>query len=160
MVFQRWLRRRWPKTRSPDTCLSSVAGAVICSRLSGLTVRVRACSAKDWRRGVSFPMAFVNEIGTPIHSSVSRHDVFEVLRSARVRTPGIYDGRSGSYSGIGYPMMTVRRRASSLWPRTQAFSLVQNEFENSLYRARRSRWYGSYEIVIRPESARVARLTR
>jgi transposase len=39
-------------------------------------------------------------------------------RSAEVRTPGVCDGRSDSYAGIGYPMMTVRRRAVSLWPRT------------------------------------------
>ena len=26
--------------------------------------------------------------------------------------------RSDSYAGIGYPMMTMRRRAASLWPRT------------------------------------------
>ena len=43
---------------------------------------------------------------------------FGCTRSAWVRTPGSLDGRSGSYAGIGYPMMTVRRRAASLWPRT------------------------------------------
>ena len=39
-------------------------------------------------------------------------------QSARVRAPVPIDGRSDSYAGIGYPMMTVRRRAASLWPRT------------------------------------------
>jgi transposase len=47
------------------------------------------------------------------------------------------DGRSDSYAGVGYPMMTVRRRAFSLWPRTSAHALVQHKFEGSLYRARR-----------------------
>ena len=39
-------------------------------------------------------------------------------RSVGVRTPGFRDGRSDSYAGIGYPMMTVRRRSAPLWPRT------------------------------------------
>ena len=39
-------------------------------------------------------------------------------RSVGVRTPGSRDGRSDSYAGVGYPMMTVRRRAAPLWPRT------------------------------------------
>lgn len=39
-------------------------------------------------------------------------------QSAAVRTPGSLDGRSSSYTGVGYPMMTVRRRAAPLWPRT------------------------------------------
>ncbi len=60
-------------------------------------------------------------------------------RSAWVRTPGVLDGRSGSYAGVGYPMMTVRRRAASLWPRTWASPPVQHEFEDPLYRARRPR---------------------
>ena len=64
---------------------------------------------------------------------------FGCTRSAWVRTPGSRDGRSGSYAGVGYPMMTVRRRAASLWPRTWALPLVQHEFEDSLYRARRPR---------------------
>ena len=64
---------------------------------------------------------------------------FGCTRSAWVRTPGSRDGRSGSYAGVGYPMMTVRRRAASLWPRTWASPLVQHEFEDSLYRARRPR---------------------
>jgi hypothetical protein len=64
---------------------------------------------------------------------------FECTRSAWVRTPGVLDGRSGSYAGVGYPMMTVRRRAASLWPRTWASPPVQHEFEGSLYRARRPR---------------------
>jgi len=64
-------------------------------------------------------------------------------RSARVRTPVSIDGRSDSYSGVGYPMMTVRRRATSLWPRTWALPLVQHKFEGSLYRGRRPRWCGS-----------------
>jgi transposase len=47
--------------------------------------------------------------------------VADLMRqSAGVRTPGSRDGRSGSYAGIGHPMMTVRRRAASLWPRTLA----------------------------------------
>jgi transposase len=64
---------------------------------------------------------------------------FGCARSAWVRTPGSRDGRSGSYAGVGYPMMTVRRRAASLWPRTWASPPVQHEFEGSLYRARRPR---------------------
>ena len=64
---------------------------------------------------------------------------FECTRSAWVRTPGVLDGRSGSYAGVGYPMMTVRRRAASLWPRTWASPPVQHEFEDPLYRARRPR---------------------
>ena len=63
-------------------------------------------------------------------------------QSARVRAPVSIDGRSDSYAGIGYPMMTVRRRAASLWPRTWALPLVQHEFEDSLYRDRRPRWCG------------------
>ena len=63
-------------------------------------------------------------------------------QSARVRTPVSIDGRSDSYAGIGYPMMTVRRRAASLWPRTWALPLVQHKFEDSLYRDRRPRWCG------------------
>ena len=39
-------------------------------------------------------------------------------RSVRVRTPSFIDGLSNSHAGIGYPMMTVRRRAASFWPRT------------------------------------------
>ena len=35
-------------------------------------------------------------------------------RSVGVRTPGSRDGRSDSYAGVGYPMMTVRRRAAPL----------------------------------------------
>lgn len=34
-----------------------------------------------------------------------------------LRTPSYFDGRSNSYSGIGYPMMTVRRKAASIWLR-------------------------------------------
>jgi transposase len=45
------------------------------------------------------------------------------IRSAQVRTPDKIDGRSDSYAGVGYPMMTVRRRAASLWPRTWAVCL-------------------------------------
>jgi hypothetical protein len=52
-------------------------------------------------------------------------------QSARVRAPVPIDGRSDSYAGIGYPMMTVRR-----------LPLVQHEFEDSLYRDRRPRWCG------------------
>ena len=63
-------------------------------------------------------------------------------QSAWVRAPKILDGRSSSYSGIGYPMMTVRRRAASLWPRTLACLPVQNKFEGSLYRVRRPGRYG------------------
>jgi hypothetical protein len=54
-------------------------------------------------------------------------------RSAGVRTPGSRDGRSDSYAEVGYPMMTVGRRAASLWPRTWASLPVQHEFEGSLY---------------------------
>ncbi|MFO7477410.1 MAG: IS66 family transposase, partial [Methyloceanibacter sp.] len=34
-----------------------------------------------------------------------------------LRTPSCFDGRSNSYSGIGYPMMTLRRKAASIWLR-------------------------------------------
>ena len=33
------------------------------------------------------------------------------------RAPGFLDGRSNSYSGIGYPMMTLRRKAASFYLR-------------------------------------------
>jgi transposase len=36
----------------------------------------------------------------------------------RTRRSGFLDGRSNSCPGIGYPMMTVRRKASSFWLRT------------------------------------------
>jgi len=83
-------------------------------------------------------------------------------RSAWVRTPGVLDGRSDSYAGVGYPMMTVRRRAASLWPRTWATSPpVQHEFEDPLYRARRPRWCGSWVGGgLRRRAARAGRWTR
>jgi hypothetical protein len=63
-------------------------------------------------------MAFVNNLGraSPI---ARRPDVTFSMSAIRTgEDAGYLDGRSGSYSGIGYPMMTVRRRAASLWPRT------------------------------------------
>ena len=38
-------------------------------------------------------------------------------RPVELRTSSCFDGRSNSYSGIGYPMMTVRRKAASIWLR-------------------------------------------
>lgn len=66
-------------------------------------------------------MAFVNcfEHSFPI----ARFGTWIFDAYAWVRTPSVLDGRSDSYAGIGYPMMTVRRRAASLWPRTSAFPL-------------------------------------
>jgi transposase len=52
-----------------------------------------------------------------VHRSVGT-SVVGWTRSARVRTPSSRDGRSGSYAGVGHPMMTVRRRAAPLRPRT------------------------------------------
>src|SRR4051812_1916720 len=46
-------------------------------------------------------------------------------RSAEVRASILYDGRSNSHAGILRPMMTMRRRAASLWERTSAQGPVQ-----------------------------------
>ena len=70
----------------------------------------------------------------------------------------VLDGRSSSYSRVGYLMMTVRRRSASFWPRTSAYRLVQNEFEGSLYRARRPGLCGQQGIEIIRQFGSCARL--
>ena len=46
-------------------------------------------------------------------------------QSAEVRASVLYDGRSNSHAGILRPMMTMRRRAASLWKQTSARGPVQ-----------------------------------
>src|SRR5215212_7321108 len=46
-------------------------------------------------------------------------------QSAEVRASILYDGRSNSHAGTLRPMMTMRRRAASLWERTSAQGPVQ-----------------------------------
>lgn len=74
--------------------------------------------AKRLERGKFISYGLCQGIWTCVaHRSVGT-SVVGWTRSARVRTPGSRDGRSDSYAGVGYPMMTVRRRAAPLWPRT------------------------------------------
>ena len=74
-----------------------------------------------WHDGVGMCL-FIKRLCQDIWTYVVYRSVgtsgIRCIRSARVRTPGSRDGRSDSYSGVGYPMMTVRRRAAPLWPRT------------------------------------------
>ena len=74
--------------------------------------------AKRLERGKFISYGLCQDIWTyVVYRSVGTSGI-RCIRSARVRTPGSRDGRSDSYSGVGYPMMTVRRRAAPLWPRT------------------------------------------
>jgi transposase len=52
------------------------------------------------------------------HRLQSRQHIARCSRSGWVRAPEILDGCSNSCPGIGYPMVTMRRKAASIWLRT------------------------------------------
>jgi hypothetical protein len=73
---------------------------------------------KRLERGRFISYGLVNRFEHSFPTAPLGRGYFRCIQSARVRTPSVLDGRSDSYAGIGYPMMTVRRRAASLRPRT------------------------------------------
>ena len=78
----------------------------------------RAGSARPARRFLLWPLS--RRLGVFYHRLDQGRGWLDSHNPQRRGRRVSRDGRSDSYAGVGYPMMTVRRRAASLWPRTWA----------------------------------------
>src|SRR5690349_8789604 len=97
------------------------------------------CMPSGWNGAVLSLMAFVNKLWARVFLRLSHRRSPEDIRCLQRPGRRVYaDGRSGSYAGIGYPMMTDASEGYLvLAADISASALVQYKFEDSLYRARR-----------------------